>query len=151
MRWEDREQSSNVEDRRGSFENDKGGSGRGISSMSSIIFLWPLIRPLLRTQFGWAIIGIGIVAYILGFNPLSVIGTKGNSTHINKKINDKETRFISTVLRDTEIVWGEIFHKYSSKYHEPKMVLYRGSTTSVVVTLHLKWDLFTALPTKKYI
>jgi len=33
-------------------------------------------------------------------------------------------------LRDTEDVWRDIFKEHGAKYHEPKMVLYRGSTTS---------------------
>jgi predicted metalloprotease len=127
MRWEDRDQSSNVEDRRGGFDNiGSRGGGRGMPSMSTMMFLWPLIRPLLKTKFGWAIIGVGAFIYFSGFNPF--IGQ--TSTHINKKVDDKKARFISTVLRDTEIVWSDIFRYYGAKYHEPKMVLYRGATTS---------------------
>jgi predicted metalloprotease len=127
MRWENRDQSDNVEDRRGSSSG--GGGGRGMPSMSTIMFLMPLIQRLLKTKFGWAIIGIGAVAYFSGFNPLSSF-TGGGSTAINQKADDKQARFISTVLRDTEDVWREIFKEYGATYHEPKMVLYRGSTRS---------------------
>ena len=129
MRWEDREQSSNVEDRRGN--SGGGGGGRGMPSMSTIMFLLPLIQKLLKTKFGWAIIGIGAVAYFSGFNPLSSLANNGGvSTHINQKDDDKQARFISTVLRDTEDVWKEIFKQHGAKYKEPIMVLYRGSTKS---------------------
>ena len=96
MRWEDRDQSSNVEDRRDSGSSSSGG-GRGMPSMSTMMFLWPIVRPLLKTKFGWAIIGAGALLYFSGFNPLSNL-TVGNSTttHINKKADDKEARFIST-------------------------------------------------------
>ncbi|MCK4441321.1 MAG: neutral zinc metallopeptidase [Sulfurovaceae bacterium] len=133
MRWEDRDQSSNVEDRRYSSESSGGGgTGRGMPSMSSMMFLWPIVRPLLKTKFGWAIIGIGAYLYLTGFNPLSNLTAKHNtsSTHINKKLDDKEAMFISTVLRDTEIVWSDIFKQHGAKYRMPKMVIYRGSTTS---------------------
>ncbi len=133
MRWEDREQSSNVEDRRGnSNNNSSGGSGRGMPSMSTIMFLMPLIQKLLKTKFGWAIIGIGAVAYFSGFNPLSNLTNVGGgaTSHINQKEDDKQARFISTVLRDTEDVWREIFKQHGATYREPKMVLYRGSTRS---------------------
>ena len=130
MRWEDRDKSSNVEDRRDSGSSSSGG-GRGMPSMSTMMFLWPIVRPLLKTKFGWAIIGAGALLYFSGFNPLSNL-TVGNSTttHINKKADDKEARFISTVLRDTEIVWSDIFKEHGATYHMPKMVLYRGSTKS---------------------
>ncbi len=134
MRWEDREESSNIEDRRGGFDDSSiggGGGGRGMPSLGSIMFLWPIIRPLLSTRFGWAIIGIGAVLYFGGFNPLSNISqhTK-TTTHINKKLDDREARFMATVLRDTEIVWSDIFKKYGAKYPKPIMVLYRGATSS---------------------
>ena len=132
MRWEDREQSDNVEDRRGGGNSggNFGGGGRGMPSMGTIMFLWPLVKPLLKTKFGWAIIAIGAVAYFSGFNPLSSITGKGSPSVINQKADDKQARFISTVLHDTEEVWKSIYKEHGSTYREPKMVLYRGSTTS---------------------
>ncbi len=132
MRWEDRDQSSNVEDRRDSF--DSGGStgegGRSMPSMSTMMFLWPIVRPLLKTKFGWAVIALGAFTYFSGFNPLSTVTNNHTTTTVNKKADDKEARFISTVLRDTEIVWSDIFKQHGVRYIEPKMVLYRGATTS---------------------
>jgi len=129
MRWEDRDQSSNVEDRR---DGSSGGSrgGRSMPSLSTMMFIWPLIKPLLRTKFGWAIIGVGAFLYFNGFNPMSSLTGGGATTHINKEVEEKEAKFISTVLRDTEVVWSDIFRQYGAKYREPKMVLYRGSTIS---------------------
>jgi len=130
MRWEDRDESSNVEDRRSA--GGSGGGMRGMPSMGTIMFLWPFIQRLLRTKFGWAIIAVGAVAYFSGYNPLSML--TGNSSHsstvIDQKADNKQKRFISTVLADTEKVWGEIFREHGAKYREPKMVLYRGSTQS---------------------
>ncbi len=129
MRWEDRDESRNVEDRRNS--SSLGGEGRGMPSMGTIMFLWPIVKPLLRTKFGWAIIGIGALAYFSGFNPLSLVMGGGTSTtHINKAADEKEKRFISTILGDTEKVWGKIFKEHGATYKEPTLVLYRGSTTS---------------------
>ena len=128
MRWEDREESRNVDDRRG--QRSSGGGMRGMPSMGTIMFLWPVIQRLLKTKFGWAIIGIGAVAYFSGFNPLSSFTGGGSSTHVNQAADDKQKRFISTVLRDTELVWGEIFKQHGANYREPEMVIYRGSTKS---------------------
>jgi len=130
MRWEDRDQSSNVEDRRGGNSDVGSSGGRSMPSLSTMMFIWPLIKPLLRTKFGWAVIGVGAFLYLNGFNPMSSLTGGGATTHINKKLDDKEAKFISTVLRDTEIVWSDIFKQYGAKYREPKMVLYRGSTIS---------------------
>ncbi|HHD81630.1 MAG TPA: hypothetical protein ENK82_04285 [Campylobacterales bacterium] len=128
MRWEDREESSNVEDRRGS--SSSGRRMRGMPSMGTIMFLWPIIQRLLKTKFGWAIIGVGAVAYFSGFNPLSMLGGNSNSAPVNQKADDLQKRFISTVLADTEKVWHPIFKEHGSRYKEPTMVLYRGSTRS---------------------
>ena len=131
MRWEDREESSNIEDRRdGGFSGGSSGGGGGMPSLGSIMFLWPIIRPLLGTRFGWAIIGIGALLYFKGINPLSNISSNKTPTHINKKLDDKEARFMATVLRDTEIVWSDIFKAHGAKYPKPIMVLYRGATSS---------------------
>ena len=127
MRWEDREQSDNVEDRR-----RKGSSGgmRGMPSMGTIMFLWPFIQRLLKTKFGWAIIGLGAVVYFSGYNPLSSVIGGESKTVANPAADDKQAAFISTVLNDTEEVWKTIFQKHGAKYREPKMVLYRGTTQS---------------------
>ena len=131
MRWEDRDQSDNVEDRRDNGGNSSGGGGRGMPSMGTMMFLWPLVKPLLKTKFGWAVIGLGAMAYFSGFNPLSLVtGANRSSSHVNQKADDKQARFISTVLNDTEEVWKTIFKEHGGRYQEPKMVLYRGSTTS---------------------
>jgi len=127
MRWEDREESTNVDDRRGSGGSNR--SMRGMPSMGTIMFLWPVIQRLLKTKFGWAIIGIGAVAYFSGFNPLSMVTGK-SSAPVNQEADEQQKRFISTVLADTEKVWGPIFKQHGARYTEPTMVLYRGSTTS---------------------
>jgi len=129
MRWEDRDESRNVEDRRTS--GTSGGGMRGMPSMGTIMFLWPIIQRLLKTKFGWAIVGLGAVAYFSGYNPLSSMMGGGNtSSHINKAQDDKQKRFIATVLHDTEVVWSDIFKQHNARYREPKMVIYRGSTKS---------------------
>lgn len=129
MRWEDRDESRNVEDRRSS--GTSGGGMRGMPSMGTIMFLWPIVQRLLKTKFGWAIVGLGAVAYFSGYNPLSsMMGGGSSSTHINKAQDDKQKRFIATVLHDTEVVWADIFKQHNARYREPKMVIYRGSTKS---------------------
>jgi len=129
MKWQDRRQSDNVEDRR---EHSGGGGGRGLPSIGTMLMLWPLVKPLLRSKFGLMVIGVGALAYFSGFNPLSLVGMGGGGTgsHVNKAKDDQEAAFVKTVLADTEDVWSELLPKYGLRYTRPTLVLYRGSTRS---------------------
>lgn len=122
MKWKGGRKSSNVDDRRATS-----GGRRGTPSMGTIMMIWPLIKPLLKTKLGWVLIGLGIAAYFSGFNPLSLIGMGGGaSVAVNQVQDDKNAAFISTVLASTEDVWI----KELRGYREPVMVLYRGGTPS---------------------
>ncbi|CAA6819060.1 MAG: YpfJ protein, zinc metalloprotease superfamily [uncultured Sulfurovum sp.] len=130
MKWKGGRKSSNVEDRRAT---SGGGGGRGLPSMGTMMMLWPVVRPLLKTKFGWAIIGLGAAAYFVGFNPLSLIGMGGSTsktTVANEAKDNEMSAFMSTTLGYTEEVWNTVLPKYGMKYREPKMVLYRGGTKS---------------------
>ncbi len=130
MKWRDRKQSKNVDDRR---KSGSSGGGRGMPSFQTMMFLFPIIKPLLRSKFGWAILGIGGIAYMSGFNPLSLVGMGGGapaSTVQNQQADDEKAAFISTVLADTEDAWKKIFAQSGYRYKEPKMVIYRGHTRS---------------------
>ena len=126
MRLDHERESSNVEDRRA-----QGGYGGGGMSMGTAMMLWPLIRTLLRTKFGWAIIGLGIVAYMAGFNPLALLGGGGVSSRpVDRAKEDRQVVFMKKVLASTEDVWRAIFAKYGARYQEPKLVIFRGYTRS---------------------
>jgi predicted metalloprotease len=124
MKWEGQEQSRNVEDRRG-----MGGGGGGMP------------------RIGGRGIGIGTIAiallagWIFGINPLTVLGLLGGGggpVEVSQPqqpapappAEDKAAAFVSTVLRDTEIVWGRQFQVSGAGYQEPKLVLFRGATRS---------------------
>ena len=124
-----RRESDNVEDRR---EESGGQSSGGGVSMGQMMMLAPLVKKLLGTKFGWAVIGLGVVAYMNGYNPLALLGmqTPTHNQSVSSINDDKEANFMKSVLADTEDVWREILPKYGIKYKEPIMVLYRGSTHS---------------------
>ena len=121
MRWEGNRQSDNVEDVR---DSSSGGSplpigGRGLSLGTVAIAL--------------------VASYFLGVNPLTVLnmlsGGGSTSTQISAPqpaphaaAPDEQTRFVSTVLADTEDVWREQFQQMGSRYQDPKLRLFRGST-----------------------
>jgi predicted metalloprotease len=126
MKWEGQEQSDNVEDRRG-----EGGGG---------------------SSFGARHIGIGSVViallagWLFGINPLTVLGlldgggsavptqTRTQAPAQRPPAGDREAAFVSVVLRDTEQVWGQVFQAAGSRYEDPKLVLFRGSTPTACGT-----------------
>ena len=130
MRLDNERESSNIEDRRESSGGFTGGMGRGVPSMGTIMLIWPIVKWLLRTKFGWAIIAMGAFAYFSGFNPLSIVDSSNNSTHLNKTQEAQEARFIKKVLASTEDVWNTVLPKYNLHYKAPTMILYRNHTTS---------------------
>ena len=125
MKWRDRKQSTNVDDRRSQPEHTGGGP-----SLGTIMYLWPLVRPLLRSKFGLLIIGIGAVAYFSNFGNLSGLLGGGNSRVVNEQADDGLAAFIKTVHADTEAVWSDIFSQAGVRYPSPTLVIYRGSTRS---------------------
>ena len=124
MRMDDERESRNVEDRRAS----SGRRGGGLPSMGTMMMLWPFVKPLLRSKFGMLIIGAGVAAYMMGYNPLALLGMGGGSVSgpVDKVKDEKQAVFIKKVLASTEDVWKKQFRGYQ----EPVMVLYRGSTRS---------------------
>jgi uncharacterized protein len=120
MRWEGNRESSNVEDRRaGGGGGMRLGGGRGIGLGTIVIAL--------------------IAGWIFGINPLTVIGFLGGGggglPQITQEApaqrppaDDQMAKFVSTVLADTEDVWGGLFKAGGAQYREPKLVLFRGAT-----------------------
>lgn len=113
MKWEGNRQSGNVEDRR----RGGGVGGRSIGLGSIVIAL--------------------VAGWIFGINPMTILGfmdsaSSGLQTQQapaqQGPIEDRDGRFVSTVLADTEDVWGKIFRGEGAAYKEPRLVLFRGST-----------------------
>jgi len=129
MKWRNRKQSSNVDDRRSS-SGRPGGGGRGLPSIGTLMFLWPLVKPLLRSKLGMAAVGIGAVAYFGGFIPSFSSLTGSGSKPVSEAVDDEQAAFIKTVKADTERVWSKIFSQAGQRYPIPELVLYRGGTDS---------------------
>ncbi|MDE2613647.1 MAG: neutral zinc metallopeptidase, partial [Burkholderiales bacterium] len=125
MKWEGQEQSSNVEDRRGSEGGGLPIGGRGIGIGTIVIAL--------------------VAGWIFGINPLTVLGLLSGAdapTAVGQPqgpaprppAEDRSAAFVSTVLRDTEVVWGDVFRSAGATYQEPKLVLFRGATATACGT-----------------
>lgn len=108
MRWQNREQSSNLEDRRGRTIKRVGG-GIGIGAILMAVF-----------------------ALIMGENPLNVLQQLSNETteQVASPTNKQEEAladFVGVVLKETETVWTKLFREQlKEEYVQPKLVLYSG-------------------------
>jgi predicted metalloprotease len=129
MKWEDLKRSTNVEDLRsqGSGGRMNFGSGRGSN------LLIPIIRFLMGTNIGRIVLVIGIIAYFMGYNPLSLLDTQSQTrtnTVVSQSDDDRSAQFVAAVLGQTEEVWTNIFEQQGMTYPKPKLVLFRGSVKS---------------------
>jgi predicted metalloprotease len=129
MKWKDKRQSSNIEDRRG-----QSGPSRGFGGLNPML-LGPLIR-LLFSKTGLIIVGVFLVfSFISGNNPLSLIGNffGGGETQTQTSVPYSGTSeeneladFSATILANTEDVWNGLL----GNYREPTLVLFTGSVAS---------------------
>ncbi len=125
MKWEGQEQSDNVEDRRGS------GGGGGMRVGGRSIGVGSVVVALLAS-------------WMFGINPLTVLGVIGGDGEPAPQAQqgpaqkppagDTQAAFISTVLRDTEQVFGQVMQSGGTTYREPKLVLFRGATPTACGT-----------------
>jgi predicted metalloprotease len=138
MRWRGRQQSSNIEDRRGQGGGMGGfgrGGGFGFPGSSG-----PRIGiPTGGRGGGMGIIGIIIVLGILwfaGINPLELLNGGGSPTVTNQSAGrtgsptDEEGQFVAVVLAETEDTWGRLFQEGGERYREPTLVLFEGQVSS---------------------
>jgi len=132
MKWEGNRESDNVEDRRDDGGGDGGSGG-----------------------FGGRSIGIGTIvialvgSYVLGVNPLTLLNLLSGGGDIGAVLqpqqqgreqgqesigrapkSDQATRFVRTVLADTEDTWSAVFSAQGQTYVKPKLVLFSGSTAT---------------------
>ena len=124
MKWEGNRESDNVEDRRG---GSGGGGGLGGLLGGRSIGIGTIVVALLG---GW----------IFGINPLTILGVLSGDAPTAQvaqpgpaqrpPVDDRMAKFVSTVLADTEDVWKDVFAKGGATYKEPRLVLFRGQTST---------------------
>ena len=123
MKWEGNRQSDNVEDRRSS------GGGPMVGGRS--IGIGTIVIALLG---GW-IFGINpmtILGFLSGGAPTAQVQQQGPAQR--PPADDKMAQFVATVLADTEDVWTGVFSQGGGRYQEPRLVLFRGATSTACGT-----------------
>ena len=140
MKWQGRERSSNIEDRRG---QGGGGFGRmGGGNLGGI----RIPGGGRSAGGGLGIVGIivvlGIIWFATGQNPIDVL-TGGMSTPSSQGTNytpptnaseDELGQFVGVVVKETENLWTEVFRQNNETYTPPKVVLFSGATQSACGT-----------------
>ncbi|MEE8662941.1 MAG: neutral zinc metallopeptidase [Acetobacter sp.] len=119
MRLDDERQSDNIDDRRGA----SGGGSRA---------------PLRIGSIGGLLIVLG--AMYFGVDPRLVLNLLEGGDQVQEShqeaapsassTNDAQKIFTSRILASTEDVWSSYFQKLGKTYHDPKLVLFTGGTTS---------------------
>ena len=126
MKWEGDRESSNVEDARGG-----GGGGGGFNIGGKGVGLGTIAIALVASLF-------------FGVDPGTVIGMMGGGGAPAPQVqqrdpgapqaNDRESRFVRTVLAYTEDAWTPIFAAQGSTYQPPKLQLFEGRTQTACGT-----------------
>ena len=120
MRWEGREGSSNVEDRRGM--RIPGGRGGGFGCIGLLVVLG--ISLLTGADPRQLLSLLGLVEQMVPQQaPQEVPAGQA-------KADDPQAQFIGVVLKDTENAWNAIFQKSGKRYQEPTLVLFEGRVSS---------------------
>jgi hypothetical protein len=93
-------------------------------------------RPIHGIGLGTVLLAV-IGGWIFGVNPLEILGLLSGapsnesaptaSVGQTPPADDAQAKFVSQVLRSTEVVWGRVFEEMGRTYQEPKLVLFRGA------------------------
>jgi predicted metalloprotease len=114
MRWQGRERSENVEDRRGVSKAAAVGGG------------------------GLLALIVAIVAIMLGADPRPFLGAVNQQQQQVQQagqapgVDDQSREFIEVVLRDTETVWSQLFSEQvqGGSYTPPRLIIFSGTDRS---------------------
>jgi predicted metalloprotease len=122
MRWEGRETSTNIEDRRGM--RMPGGRAGGFGCIGVLIVL---VISVLTGADPRALLGVlGLVEQVG-----SQVQTRAQQAPVGApKPGDKVAEFLGVVLKDTENTWSDVFEKMGRQYQKPKLVLFEGRVAS---------------------
>ena len=120
MKWEGREQSSNVEDRRGMRGPAVAAGGGGLL----LVVLMIAMKMFGATEDQQRLV-VNVAKNIQG-------QTAGAPATPGAGINDKSKEFIGVILHDTETIWTRLFKEQipGTSYTPPKVVIFSDSVAS---------------------
>ncbi len=121
MRMEGREESENVEDRRGMrFPGGRTGAGVGCLGLLAVI----------------------VISMLTGADPQKLLGLLGMVQQMSPpaveqqvptgqpRPDDPQAHFVKQVLKGTEEAWGQVFSRGGDSYQKPTLVLFDGRVDS---------------------
>jgi uncharacterized protein len=114
MRWQNRRESSNVEDRRG-VSGRKIAAGGGIGGIVLIVL--------------YLLLGGNLGENVPDLQLSTDAGSPGESRTLTAE-EQEAGRFVSVILADTEDVWNTLFSAQGRTYVEPTLVLFTDLTDS---------------------
>ncbi|HKO36159.1 MAG TPA: neutral zinc metallopeptidase [Pyrinomonadaceae bacterium] len=116
MRWRDRRESTNIEDRRGMSGGGKLALG-GLGGCGTIVVL--------------------LLALLFGADPRQLLeqlpATGGGGAPATRPTNPQEEelrKFVGVVLAETEDAWTDVFQKIGRTYRKPTLVLFTDRVES---------------------
>ena len=120
MRWEGREESTNIEDRRGM--RVPGGRGAGFGCVGLLVVM--------------------VIAMLTGADPRQLLSLLGVVEQLTPQAqqqqvpqgappaDDPQAKFVGVVLKDTENAWQQVFERSGKRYQDPTLVLFDGRVAS---------------------
>jgi predicted metalloprotease len=121
MRWEGREQSTNIEDRRGMRLPGGRGAGFGCLGLLAVLVISMLTGADPRQLLGL----LGLVEQI--------VPPQAQQQQVPEGLppaDDPQAQFVAVVLKDTENVWQQVFQRSGKRYQDPTLVLFDGRVAS---------------------
>lgn len=115
MKWENRRQSDNVEDRRSSGGPRRVAMGGGLGMLLIVVVV--------------ALLGGDPMALLEQLDTSAGAGYEQAGAPISAE-EDELAAFVGVVLADTEDVWTELMREQGQVYQEPKLVLFSGQVQS---------------------
>jgi predicted metalloprotease len=143
MKWQGRQRSSNIEDRRGAPRGGIGGLGGGGLGSNPFGRGGGIGIPT-GGRSGGGIGSIIVIVLVLGViwlvtkqNPIDVLTGGGQSASTSSQSRplpnagqDELADFVGVVVKETEDFWGTVFSQNNRTYPAPSVVLFSDATQS---------------------